>query len=175
MRKVILFIASSLDGFITGPKGEIDWLFSDQDYGYTEFFAGVDTVVMGRLTYDVSLSFGGDPDPGRKGLVFSRTKAGTRDANATFVGEEPGPFVRKLKKDSGKTIWLVGGAPIIQSCMIHDVIDEFVISTHPVILGDGIPLFRSPMPMTKLKLQKCQTFDTGLVQLTYSRQSTRSG
>jgi dihydrofolate reductase len=175
MRRVILFIASSLDGCIAGPMGEINWLFSDQDYGYTEFFAGVDTVVMGRLTYEVSLSFGEYPYKDRKGFVFSRTKAGTRDANVPFVGEEPGPFVGKLKKRAGKNVWLVGGAPIIQSCMIHDVIDEFVISIHPVILGDGIPLFRGPMPTTKLKLQDCQSFDTGLVQLTYSRRSIRSG
>ena len=65
MRKVVLFIASSLDGYIAGPKGGIDWLFSDQDYGYAEFFAGVDTVVMGRLTHEVSLSFGEYPYPER--------------------------------------------------------------------------------------------------------------
>lgn len=174
MRKVILFIASSVDGYIAGPKGEIDWLFSDQDYGYAEFFSGVDTVVMGRLTYEVSLSFGEYPYPGRQGFVFSRTKAGTRDENISFVGEDPGPFVKKLKKGAGKNIWLVGGAEIIQSCMIHDVIDELVISIHPIILGDGIPLFRGPFPQTGLILQNCRTFDTGLVQLTYSRRSTRN-
>ena len=178
MRKVILFIASSLDGYIAGPKGEIDWLFSDQDYGYAEFFAGVDTVVMGRLTYEVSLSFGEYPYPRREGFVFSRTKSGTRDANVSFVGEEPGPFVRKLKKRAGKKIWLVGGAGIIQSCMSHDVIDEYVISIHPVILGSSIPLFRGSMPTTPLKLQNTRTFETGLAQLTYVRPltpDTRSG
>jgi dihydrofolate reductase len=168
MRKVILFIATSLDGLIAGPAGEIDWLFSDQDYGYTEFFAGIDTVVMGRLTYEVSLSFGDYPYKGTQGFVFSRTRGGETDENVTFVGSDPGPFIQNLQKSPGKGIWLVGGSEIIHSCMIQGVIDEFVISVHPIVLGKGIPLFRNPFPTRSVVLRDCRTFDTGLVQLSYS-------
>jgi len=88
MRKLILFIATSLDGYIAGPNGEIDWLFTDQEYGYSEFYATIDTVVMGRKTYDLSLSFGEYPYPGTQAFVFSRTRDGERDDHATFISKE---------------------------------------------------------------------------------------
>ena len=176
MRKVILFIASSLDGYIARANGGIDWLFSDQNYGYTEFFAGIETVLMGRLTYEQALTFGEYPYKDTQGFVFSRTRGGKRDEYVTFIGSEPGPFIQEMRNGTGNlpagqagAIWLVGGSKIIQSCMTHDVIDEYVISIHPVLLGEGIPLFCSPFPQTGLALQNCRTFDTGLVQITYSR------
>jgi dihydrofolate reductase len=169
MRKVVLFIASSLDGYIATTSGDVDWLFTDQDYGYTDFFALIDTVLIGRRTYEQILSFGEYPYKGTLGFVFSRTHSGERDDNVTFVSNDIKSFVESLKGGTGKDIWLVGGASIIQSCLQHDLIDEFVISTHPIILGDGIPLFRTPLPMRKLSFQRCETFDTGLLQLTYVR------
>ena len=169
MRKVILFIASSLDGYIARTSGSVDWLFTDQDYGYTDFFATIDTVLMGRRTYEQVLSFGDYPYKGTQGFVFSKTHSEERDENVTFISSDLTSFIEKLKGGTGKHIWLVGGTEIIQSCISHDLIDEFVISVHPIILGDGIPLFRAPLPMRKLKLKNCRTFDTGLVQLTYIR------
>ncbi len=169
MRKVILFIASSLDGYIARTSGDVDWLFTDQDYGYTDFFARVDTVIMGRRTYEQVLSFGEHPYKGTQGFVFSRTYGGERDENVTFISDDIKVFIEGLKGDTGKDIWLVGGSEIIQSCIRHDLIDEFIISVHPIILGEGIPLFRSPLPMRTLSFQNCRAFDTGLLQLKYVR------
>jgi dihydrofolate reductase len=168
-RPVILFIATSIDGFIARKNGDIDWLFTDQDYGYREFFSCVDTVVMGRKTYAASLAFGEYPYPGRISYVFSRTRKGQQDDNARFVAPDPAEFIAGLKSKPGKHIWLVGGSELIQSFVQCDLIDEYVISVHPVILGSGIPLFRSPLPTQKLIYRDCTSFDTGLVQMTYSR------
>ena len=168
MRNVILFIATSLDGYIAGPAGEIDWLFADQDYGYTEFLANVDTVLMGRKTYDVSLSFGEYPYRGTRGFVWSRTRSG-QDANVTFVSKDVGPFVSALKQETGRNIWLVGGAELVAECVRHDLIDEFMIFVHPIILGNGIPLFQAPLPRRTLRVTQLERFSSGLVQLSYVR------
>jgi dihydrofolate reductase len=170
MRKVILFIASSLDGYIAKTSGAVDWLFTDQDYGYADFLAGVDTILIGRRTYEQVLSFGEYPYKGIQCFVFSRTHGGERDEHVTFISGDLAKFVEGLKNSIGKNIWLVGGSEVIQSFMSHDLIDEFVISMHPIILGDGIPLFRAPLPTKMLSFKKCRAFDTGLVQLTYVRQ-----
>lgn len=169
MRPVILFIATSLDGYIARMDGRIDWLFTDQDYGFREFFLGVDTVVMGRKTYDVSLSFGDYPYPGRSGYVFSRVRDGQRDEHCEFISTEPKAFIAGLRKQPGKKIWLVGGSELIQDFVLADLIDEYVISIHPLILGSGIPLFRSPLPTQNLIFRDSTTFDSGLVQVSYSR------
>ena len=168
MRKVVLFIASSLDGYIARISGSVDWLFTDQDYGYTEFFEKVDTVIMGRRTYEQVLAFGDYPYKGTQGFVFSRTRGG-QDEHVTFLPGSLAGFIGELKNGEGKDIWVVGGSELIHSCMNHDLIDEFIISVHPIILGEGIPLFRTPVPMMKLSFVHIRTFDTGLVQLTYVR------
>lgn len=172
MRKIILFIASSLDGFIAGKSGEIDWLFTDQDYGYTEFFKAIDVVIMGRKTYDQALTFGEYPFREKEAFVFSRTRVGATDGNANFISGDVAVFTESLKSRHGKDIWLVGGSELIQQFLKHDLIDEFVISIHPIILGEGIPLFPIPNPMQELHLEQCKTFNTGLVQITYSRKSS---
>lgn len=175
MRKVILFIATSLDGYIAGASDNIDWLFTDQDYGYTDFYRNIDTVLMGRRTYEVSLSLGEYPYEGTQGFVFSRTLTGDRPSHphpVQFVSGDVAQFIQQLKHQLGKDIWLVGGAAIIQLCLEYDLIDEFVISVHPILLGEGIALWRSPFTARSLQLQKYQSFKTGLVQLTYSRHFT---
>jgi dihydrofolate reductase len=172
MRPVILFIATSLDGYIARMDGRIDWLFTDQDYGFREFFSGVDTVVMGRKTYEVSLSFGEYPYPGRSGYVYSRTRNGQRDEQVQFISTAPAEFIAGLRKKPGKKIWLVGGSELIQDFVQADLIDEYVISIHPLILGAGIPLFRSPLPAQNLIFRDSTTFDSGLVQMSYSRRRT---
>jgi dihydrofolate reductase len=169
MRPVILFIATSLDGYIARTDGGIDWLFTDQDYGYREFFSCVDTVVMGRKTYDLSRSFEEYPYAGRAGYVFSRSRSGQRDEHVQFIAAEPAQFVADLRSRPGKHIWLVGGSELVGDFIRQDLIDEYVISIHPLILGSGIPLFRVPLPAQKLIFRDCTTFDSGLLQVTYSR------
>ncbi len=169
MRKVILFIAASLDGFIAGRSGEIGWLFTDQDYGYVEFLRTIDVVVMGRKTYEQVLTFGKYPYKGIEGYVFSRSRAGAKDENVTFFSGDVSKLIQSLKAKPGKDIWLMGGSEMIRPFLEQDLVDEFVISIHPIILGDGIPLFRTPIPTRELHLTDCKGFDTGLVQVTYVR------
>jgi dihydrofolate reductase len=168
MRKLIMFIATSLDGYIAGPDGEIDWLFSDQDYGYRDFYARIDTVIMGRKTYDLSLGFDEYPYPETAAYVFSRTPR-RPDSHAQFVADDVGAFVNQLKRQPGRDIWLVGGGQIVRECLVADAVDEFVISVHPILLGAGIPLFPAGFPKRSLALQHVQRFESGLVQTVYAR------
>lgn len=168
MRKLILYIATSLDGYIARSSGEFDWLFSDQDYGYTEFFAGVDTVLMGRKTYEQALGFGEYPYKGTRGVVFSRTPR-EPDANVTFISGDLASFVSGLKRGPGKDLWLVGGAQIVAECVRHDLIDGFRLFVHPIILGEGIPLFAPGLPERPLQFVRSQSFDSGLVEVSYQR------
>jgi dihydrofolate reductase len=173
MRKLVLYIATSLDGYIAGPAGEIDWLFTDQDYGYAEFFAGVDAVVMGRKTYELTLSFGEYPYPGTRSFVFSRSEHAA-DANVTFISQDVGSFIANLKREAGKNIWLVGGGEIVRECLQHDLIDDFRIFIHPLVLGAGIPLFPNGVARRALRFVHSQHFNTGLVELGYERARERA-
>lgn len=173
MRRIKLFIATSLDGYIARPDGGIDWLFTDGDYGYREFFASIDTVVMGRKTWDLSLSFGEYPYPGTTAYVFSRSRAGTRDARAEFVGEPVGSFMRRLQRQPGRDLWLVGGGELVRAFVDEDLIDDFIISVHPIVLGAGLPLFPAPCRERALRHVKTIPFDSGLVQLHYAARRPR--
>ncbi|MBD2538157.1 dihydrofolate reductase family protein [Coleofasciculus sp. FACHB-SPT36] len=167
MRKVILFIASSLDGYIARQSGDIDWLFTDQDYGYSEFFASVDTLLMGRKTYEQVLTFGEYPYKGVKSYVFTKNPLFPADSNAEVIREDITEFVEKLRQVDGKNIWLVGGSQLTHALMSQNLVDELILSIHPTILGEGIPLFDNGTISQSLNLTKCQTYDSGLVQLSY--------
>ncbi|GAB4157567.1 MAG: dihydrofolate reductase family protein [Cyanobacteria bacterium J069] len=171
MRKISLFIAASLDGYIATDSGNIDWLYADQDYGYSEFFAAVDTVIMGRKTYRHSLELAEDPYAGRQCIVLTQQSGTPPDANTRFIsGAEVAETVEDLRRSPGNTIWLVGGAAVIQLFVQNDWLDELILSIHPVLLGEGIPLFPpTEIPLRWFTLQKTQPFDTGLIQLTYKR------
>lgn len=172
MRQVVLFIASSLDGYIAKTSGDVDWLFTDQDYGYADFFANVDTILMGRRTYEQILSFGNYPYEGTQSFVFSRRCVSGQDENVEFISSDITNFVEQLKSKTGKDVWLVGGAEIIHACLEYDLIDKFIVSIHPIILGDGISLCHAPLSTKMLSFQSSETFNTGLVQLTYTRHVT---
>ncbi|BAZ50766.1 bifunctional deaminase-reductase-like protein [Nostoc sp. NIES-4103] len=168
MRKIILYIASSIDGYIARESGEVDWLFTDQDYGYTEFFAQIDTVIMGSKTYLQVLSFEEYPYQDKEVFVFSKTLQGETNHNVKFVGSDWKDFINTLRQSDGGNIWLVGGAAMIYSFMQHNLIDELILSIHPIILGNGIPLIvNDPNLETKLELKDVKTYDSGLVQLSY--------
>lgn len=169
MRPIKLFIACSLDGYIARPDGGIDWLFTDGDYGYREFFASIDTVVMGRKTWELSLGFGEYPYPGRAAFVFSHRRAGERDAHAQFVAGPVGPFMRALCAQPGRDIWLVGGGQLVRAFLDAGLIDEFIVSVHPIVLGAGLPLFPAPVREIQLQHVRTMSFDSGLVQLHYRR------
>lgn len=166
MRSVILFIATSLDSYIARKNGEVDWLFTDQDYGYTDFFESIETLLLGRRTYEQLLTFGEYPYGEKEAYVFSRSPR-DRDAHVSFVAQPPSQFVQELKAQSGGDIWLVGGAELVHELLAASLIDRLILAIHPVILGEGLPLFLEPLPETQLTLTQQQVFETGLVQLTY--------
>ncbi|MBI4780685.1 MAG: dihydrofolate reductase [Oscillatoriophycideae cyanobacterium NC_groundwater_1537_Pr4_S-0.65um_50_18] len=167
MRKVVLFIASSLDGYIARPSGEIDWLFTDQDYGYTPFLESIDTVLVGRTTYEQILTFGEYPYAGKKSYVFTKNPDRTSDQNIEFVSGDVTSLVKALQSSEGKDIWLAGGSALIRDFMHHQLVDQIILSIHPIILGEGIPLFVNAIAPSSLKLTQCQRYDSDLVQLSY--------
>ncbi|MBD2355135.1 dihydrofolate reductase [Tolypothrix sp. FACHB-123] len=169
MRKIRLFIAASLDGYIARKSGDVDWLFTDEDYGYTEFFNQIDTVLIGSKTYQQMLGFGEYPYQGKKGFVFSHKLQGTSDDNVEFVGADLQTFINKLRQSSGDDIWLVGGGQIIHYFLSHSLIDELILSMHPIILGDGIPLIWKDSNLeTLLDLTNVKTYKSGLLQVSYN-------
>ena len=167
MRKVVLFIASSLDGYIARPSGEIDWLFTDQNYGYSEFLASVDTVLMGRKTYEQVLTFGEYPYQGVKSYVFTKNPLFKANNNVELITAETKKFVDNLRQAAGKNIWLVGGSQLTYEFMNNNLVDELIVSIHPIVLGEGIPLFANKTTTQYLNFTKCQTYSSGLVQLSY--------
>jgi dihydrofolate reductase len=170
MRRVQLYIAASLDGFIARPDGDIGWLFMDADYGYTCFYKGVDTVILGRKTYDLCRTFHQWPYLGKEAVVLSRSQAGKHTDHARFVAMPPEELVRKLRLSPGKHLWLVGGGEVTRDFLAADLIDDFILSIHPLVLGSGIPLFLPQPRPTWLKLAHCETFKSGLVQIHYCRE-----
>lgn len=169
MRKVSLFIATSLDGFIARKDGGIDWLFTDGDYGYASFYRSVDEILMGRKTYQQALGFGEFPNQDKPVYVFTRRRGKPDFPNVSFINSSPAAFVRGLKKKKGKTIWLVGGGLLNGALLEAGLIDEIVLSIHPIALGMGIPLFAGAREAVSWVTVKTKKYQSGLVQITYRR------
>ena len=174
MRKIKLYIASSLDSYIAGENGNIDWLFSDSDYGYAKFYDSIDTILIGRKTYDQSLTFEEYPYKGKKVYVFTRSTEEKENKNVTYdveyIDEDIPSFARLLIQQSSvekKDIWLLGGGEIVSILLNAGLVDEIILSIHPIILGKGVPLFPSIKKRVKLQLQQSIPFKSGLVQLCY--------
>jgi len=171
MRKVVLGLGISLDGYIARPDGAVDFLFMPKDYSMGPFFSTIDTVVMGRKTYDVALKMGGGSydGSGMKSYVFSHSQPpGERD-DVIFVNEAPKSFVEKLRKRSGKNIWLMGGGELVRDFLKDDLVDELYIGIVPVLIGEGLPLFPSGFPQREFSLLENKTFSKGLIALKYAR------
>jgi dihydrofolate reductase len=171
-RKVIAHIATSADGYIARPDGDLEWLTSrpapEGFYGMNAFMRSIDTTVLGRKTYEVSLRMGAPFDSKSRNIVFSR-RAPPADppAGVEFVSEPIGPFVRRLRAQPGKDIWLMGGGDIIASFLDERAIDEFVISVAPVFIGEGISLIAPRHRHVPLELLSIERFEDGLVQTRY--------
>ncbi len=171
-RNVIVHIATSADGYIARPDGDIDWLTSRPAppgfYGMNKFMKTIDTTILGRKTYEVSLTLGAPFDEKSRNIVFSRRAPPAKPTpGVEFVSGAIAPFVRKLKEEPGKDIWLMGGGEIIASFLDEQAIDKFVVSVVPVFIGDGIPLIARRHRETPLKLESVESFEDGLVQLHY--------
>lgn len=169
MRRVIYYVATSIDAHIARLDGRIDWLYENAGCGYNEFINTVDTVLMGRKTYEQILTFGDWPYPDMDVYVFTHTKAGEHSEHAVFMSGSIPSFIKRLKSEPGKDIWLVGGADLASDFIHHDLIDVLWLFVHPVLLGEGIQLFPLPYPETWFSLDFAKVCDKGLVQLRYTR------
>lgn len=174
MRKLILGLAVTLDGYIEGPNGEYDWCFTDQDYGLSEFFTRVDTIFIGRKSYELAQQHAdnnnGETIPGMPPMteyVFSKTLKTVKEG-AVLISEDSIGQARRIKEQPGKDIWLYGGAELSDTLMAEGLVDELWLSVHPILLGSGKALFRMQHHRTKLTLLKSKTYETGLVSLWYS-------
>ncbi|MFT3885946.1 MAG: dihydrofolate reductase family protein [Flavobacteriales bacterium] len=165
MRPLLLNLATSLDGFIEGPNGEIDWCLADQDYGMTAFLARCDALLMGRKSYDAMLAYDPDPWPEKRKYVFSNTLT-TGIPNTEFLRGDLVAHVQRLKAEAGAGIWLFGGGNVIGQCLHAGLVDELCVAVHPLLLGGGRPLC-ADIPRTMLDLVDHIAYDTGLVQVTY--------
>ena len=175
-RKVIVHIAASADGYIARPDGDLEWLTSRPApkgfYGMNAFMKTIDTLLLGRKTYEVSLQLGGTFDKKTRTIVFSRHPAPPdAPSGVEFVSGAIGPIVNALREQPGKDLWLMGGGELIASFLDENAIDEFVISVIPVFIGDGIPLIARRHRHTRMDLQSVERFDDGLVQLHYRVQN----
>ena len=170
MRKVVLGLGISLDGYIARPNGAVDFLFMPKDYSMAGFFADVDTAIMGRKTYDVAQSMGGGSFGGSMvSYVFSRTlPPGERDG-LIFTNQSPATLISQLRKRPGKHIWLMGGGELARDFLKADLVDELYLGVVPVLLGEGIPLFLRGFPQRNFSLVENKTFSKGLISLKYKR------
>ena len=172
MRKIILYIAVSLDGKIAGLKGDITWLDEfnspDEDYGYKKFLDSVDVTLMGHNTYDQVWSFEGEfPYKDKKNYVFTGNASLSQDENVSFISSDHLTFVQQLKKEPGKNIWLIGGSKINHFFLKNNLIDEMIVFVIPVFLGEGIPLFEASAERRSLNLVKEHRYKNGVIELNY--------
>ncbi|TPE43756.1 dihydrofolate reductase family protein [Pontibacter mangrovi] len=177
MRKIVLDLAVTLDGFIEGPNGEIDWCIMDDDMDFQGFLSGIDTILYGRVSYDMWGNYQPEADASegekslwaavhsKKKVVFSSQQR--QDSNATFITSDIPAKVAELKNQDGKDIWLYGGAKLITTFIQYGLIDVYRISVHPIVLGAGKPLFANLREKIDLQLKGVNKFKSGVVQLIY--------
>lgn len=170
MRKIIAYLATSADGFIARKDGSVDWLDRPRPrggYGYAEFVRSIDTILVGRNTYDFAVKMGGAPPmPGVHKYVFT-----SRPANALpdfeAVHGRIKPFIKRLRATPGKNIWMMGGGSLISSFLDAGGIDEFSIHIVPVLIGEGIPLIAPKRRNINLKLVSTRKYPDGVVHVHY--------
>ncbi len=177
MKKVVLNLAVTLDGFIEGPKGEVDWCIMDDDMNFPDFLKSVDTIFYGRISYDEWGNYQADEnaDAAEKEIwneIHSKNKfvfssQNREDKNAVFISSDIIDKVNEVKNQPGRDIWLYGGANLIKTFINLNLIDVYKISVHPVALGSGKPLFENLSQRIALKLTDTRVFKSGVVELTY--------
>lgn len=172
-RKVILYIATSLDGYIAKPNDDLSFLSivqkEGEDYGYAAFVNSVDTVILGRKTYDWVMSQVPEfPHADKNSFIITRTP-GITIGKTTFYTGKLKDLVSRLKTEQGKNIFIDGGAEIVNELLKENLIDEFIISVIPILLGNGTKLFKDGRPEQKLELISTKQFVKGLTQLYYKR------
>lgn len=176
MKKVVLYIAMSLDGYIADCKKSVNWIKGQDDSvempdTYPAFFNGISTVIMGKRTYEqitTELSPDRWPYSGATTYVFTHDVSMTDTGDIKFTNADPCQLINELKTETGKDIWICGGADVINQLMKEDLIDIFHISIIPVILGGGTKLFEETGGMINLKLVNVLNYN-GIIEVVYSR------
>jgi dihydrofolate reductase len=177
MRRVILYITASIDGFIAETGGGMGWLdeasATGSDFGYADFYRSVETMLMGSATYEFVLG-AADPFPhsDREVFVFTSRDLPIGADSVTLVGDDPAQFVSRLRQMDGGPIWLVGGGMLNSAMLDADLIDEVRLFVQPVLLGDGVPLFAGAHAGLRLELVESATWAGGVVELRYRRRDT---
>lgn len=175
MRKLSLFIATSLDGYIAKPNDDLSFLKAvekeGEDYGYADFTATIDTLIIGRKTYDYVVKEIGAAhyDNGQREVFIITRTPRPSVGKTTFYTGNLNELIQRLKSQDGKNLYCDGGAEVINELMQNDLIDEYIISIVPVLLGNGTKLFKDGRPEQLLEFVKSKSFDTGLTQLHYRR------
>jgi dihydrofolate reductase len=171
-RKFIVYVAVSADGLIARPDGAVEWLDRPHpkgDYGMPEFYRSIDTCILGRKTYDVTVRFGmPDGYAKKENYVFSRTLSKAASPKVSMVSEEVAVFAERLRSEKGKDIWLVGGAELVAAFLDCGQVDEFIIHVIPKLIGEGIPLIAPRHRDLDLKLLATKRFPDGVVKLHYA-------
>ena len=171
VRRIRYQVATSLDGYIAGPKGEADWIVMDPDFDFRALYAQFDTALVGRRTFEV-LTGGkkkGGALPGMKTFVFSRTLRQRDYPKVTVVAEKSEETVAALRAEPGKDIWLFGGGVLFRSLLDAGLVDAVEVAVIPVLLGGGVPLFPPPAKTAKLSLTGQKVYPkTGIVLLEYA-------
>lgn len=175
MRTLTIFIAISLDGYIAKPNDDLSFLKlvdkEGEDYGYAEFTKTIDTIILGRKTYDWVLKEVGPShydNGGRNVYVITRTERPDVGKTKFYTGSIV-ELVQQLKSQNGKNIYCDGGAEIINELLQNDLVDEFIISVVPILVGNGTRLFKDNRPEQELEFISVKSFETGLAQLRYKR------
>jgi dihydrofolate reductase len=162
-----VFVGVSIDGFIARPDGGLDWLrpFEGTDHGFQSFFDSVDTLVVGRATYDVVMGFESWPYDGKRVVVLTHRPIEARHGESVLAGE-PGAIVARLAAEGVRRCYIDGGA-VVSQFLAAGLVDDLTITLVPVILGGGIRLFQGPMQERRLHLEGARTYPSGLVQVGY--------
>jgi dihydrofolate reductase len=168
MRKIIVQLAISLDGYIEGSKGEYDWCFTDQDYGMNEFLNSIDTIVYGRKSYELLLKTGDTTFQKYRTIVYSTQPNVTYEGAEIWSGTTANQLT-ELKQSPGKDIWFFGGAELLSHFFENNWVDELRLAVHPIILGSGKALFQNISQRKYLRLKDVQNYSSGLVMLTYEK------
>jgi dihydrofolate reductase len=168
MRRVLYRVAASVDGYIAGPRGELDWIVPDPAVDLAKLYQSVDTVLLGRRTYELTLQPGAPPWPrGWQIYVFSRTLRPEEHPGVTVVRADAGPRVAALRAASGREIWLFGGGSLFRSLVAAKQVDFVEVVLIPVLLGGGVPLLETGAPLTRLALDAVERYPSGLLGLRY--------
>ncbi len=169
MRKVTFGGANSLDNYFARKDNAVDWLLWTEEVSdiMAKFWKTIDTVLMGRRTYEVASQQSMSSYPGVKNYVFSRTMKKSPNKNVKIISEDVAKFVRKLKREKGKGICVMGGGLLAKPLFEADLIDEVSFNIHPVLLGSGIPVFHQMKRQIDLELIECKTLKNGCVAVTY--------